>query len=331
MNTVILKETEGKVIPFNGQVKLPFKKPFVKAEQGIEFEGINSGIRSAVVKINNEFYKLKGIAPDAKKTHCNDGFTPFGCQLKSGAEDELFATRCMIEHYELAPYEPAGYFQYEMKHECSDELLCASVLRFNPKIRWKISSIDTRLRNVKFEKIRRDYDRGTIDAEQVKNEFNKLAQWIGFWYGALEKNNLSWGTTYRNGIMDTSIHNDNVLLYGVKEGAVASPVDFDDVEHEKNSFELKLLEGMLRPYDLKIYVIENFKGRIKVNSAEMHPFDIADDFQKCINNPFLDCAIAGYSPQELLNYPGFEKSEMRCFFQAGRKGEIPGFLEKSLF
>lgn len=274
MNHVILKQAEGKVIPFKENIDIPFKKPLVKSAQGINFEGIESGIRSVIVKVNNEIYKLKGVTPDTKKTHCSDGFTPFGCQVKSASINELNTTEILLDYSceknVSAPFEPVGYFQYNLVHEVTDEKLCASILRLNPKLKWDFNSIDKRLENFPFGCLRKEYDKGKRNIENVKKEFNKLAQWVGFWYGGLENNNLAWGVTYRNGLMDTNVHKENVLLYPAESGLIAAAVDFDGVEKGNDSkFELRLLEGILRPYDIVTYVFENLEGPVKVNYVDL--------------------------------------------------------------
>ena len=78
---------------------------------------------------------------------------------------------------------------------------------------------------------------------QIREKFtSKIGNWIGFWYGSLEKSNLSWGSIFfDSNYPQTNVGDHNIVLYPLNDRVGIGFVDLDK-SHENPSERVKDFE-----------------------------------------------------------------------------------------
>lgn len=359
MDEVYLKKASGSACSFNGN-DFPFSYPVVISDKEDGIKAFRSGYRSAIVDSNGLFYKLKGINPKPGETFCGDGFTPMGCQTEKACKIELRVTQLMhdygVKNGVPAPYVPAGSFDFGLKDELNQNL-CASVFKLNPKVSWD-GFLDHRLDNFCFvQTLKDEYDKGCRDCSKLGLEFNKIAQWVGFWYKCLVDNMIEWGSTFRNDVFDTNIHSGNVLLYKSGDGFIACPVDMDgcvNVSHikaeyraENVKFEVEYIEKFLCVFDAMMFGFKQKDSNVTINFTDImkfprkaekmdcHVFDLCIKYVSAVH-------MSPVSPRDLLLHLGCDPRDYldftsnyhnSAFFKSlrnGLSGEIPELIDAEL-
>lgn len=322
--TIYLEPTSGKTIPYNyTEIPSIFKEPLKKSDNITSLVGIASGDRSALIKSEDEIYKLKGIIPSDRKWLV--GNIPFGCLKETACLNELGASAAMNDFGSRngirAPMKPICYFQYETFFR--DEHVSCSVQAIKGDDR--LAEYDLRFLLAVEESFRRKLRNRNKISEIRELLTDRIGNWLGFWYGALERANLCWGSKFLKGkLLDTNVGAHNIVLHPTENGIGIGLVDLDYSHKNPNKkvreWELYHIKKILSSYDGTLYFLEN-----GCTLKSIRNYFIYQSTPLVKYEAFKDDSIRGVTP------PKEEDLEIIRYFEEGRKGRPPLPIDKEFF
>lgn len=324
---ISLSKCDGHTVPYKSTTPDMFETPLKITNEG-EISGISSGERSALVYESNEWYKIKGAHPSDKVYQVEDN--PVGGQKKSAAIQELNASNIMTRYGKkkgvVAPLTPVCYFDYEIPFQ--DETVCASVLTAHGDMRMTgfYGRFSELLSMLYKNGLRNDFIIFNIK-EQITN---RIGEWLGFWYGSLEDQNMCWGSLLLDmdkppyfRVFDTNVGLDNIVVYDVGDRIGLSLIDLDRcaVTNERiKKFELHRIRHMLEIFDGATHFLESS------NSIESIKHWMIDRWSKSVFNSEVFAKDV-----KIFDIPFPEEFEIMEYFKSGRKGHAPKPIDKEHF
>jgi len=325
IGVVYLEQTSGRVIPFgNEEVPQTFEKPLKKSDYKTDISGMPSGSRSVLIDLEGEMYKLKGIIPSNKGYEEVD--VPFGCLKTTACERELRATQVMykfgLKHGVKTPMRPVGYFQYDIIFHDEHVACCIQNVEGDDRFIDFFDSFHFCLEELYKRDLR---SRSKID--EVREQLtNRIGNWVGYWYGALERANLCWGSIFHKPRgLETNVGSHNMVVYPVNRGIGIGLVDLDKshrLTKKTKEYELNRIKKILSKYDGMLYFLE--KGR-ELSSLKL--YFIRQDWLSYGIPPFKK----GVDPFKGIPCPDEEEMEIIQHFENGRKGIQPLPIDKKFF
>jgi hypothetical protein len=321
-----LERTTGEVVSYNGnEIPTLFKTPLKKSDLD-SIVAVPSGQRSAIIETEGEVYKLKGIIPSNRKYE-EEG-VPFGCLKESSCLAELNASWVMTDFGNKKgvkpPLEPALYFRYGISFE--GEPVCCSVQKVGGEDRLVV--VGHNLMNTAEAAFKNNLRDGEKISEIRQRFTNRIGEWLGFWYGSLERANLCWGTIYFGSkAPQTNLGIHNIVLYPVDGGIGLSMVDLDkSYMHPSDrvkEYEINHIRKDLASFDSALYFLENGK----------HSSSIAAAYLQKMTSPHYPSGLfkKGSDPFHGVLLPKDDDLEIIKHFEQGRKGKIPEPIEKEFF
>lgn len=316
-----LAECGGSVVPY-GSRRAVFEKPLIKTEKPTGIRAHSSGRRSALLQLGGSRYKIKGSAP-SNEPYDNYG-TPVGGQRIGPANAELNTSGTVRDygsrHGIDAPMEPVCRFDYGIKFQGND--ISAPVLKVRGDMRLShfYPMFIDRLGQLSFE--------GVYDAGDLRDMANRLGEWLGFWYGALEKSGLCWGTVLRDdGKRDgrTNVGMHNVTFYHTKGGIGAGFVDLDEscaTDDVKKRFEIASIHRGLEALEGGLYFLENGSGKCPIANWVMGRW--VKSFA-----PPSNIFAEGFDPYD--GVPELDDFESVDRFERCRQGSLPRPIDEGTF
>jgi hypothetical protein len=323
---VYLEPTNGKVVPYGiNEVPPTFKIPLKKSSAVTCIRGVASGERTALMDSQNKRYKLKGIIPS------NNGYeeedVPYGCLKETACLRELDAAQAMTDFglkKEIpSPLKPVGHFQYETFFQDERVSCCVEEVKGDDRL----GQCNGKFLPTLEKAFRRGY-RNKEKISEVREQFtNRIGNWMGFWYGALENANLCWGSIFYHPIApQTNVGSHNIVLYPVDRGVGVGMVDLDKSHkgpsEKVRDWELDHIRKELSLYDGTLHFLE--KG---TKSEAMRNYFI-HQLAASINLPAFR---KGFDPFYGVNPPKEGEMEIIKCFEEGRRGVKPIPIEKDFF
>ncbi|NIO44724.1 MAG: hypothetical protein GTN36_04185 [Candidatus Aenigmarchaeota archaeon] len=321
-----LEGTSGDTVSYNNNEIPPlFRTPLKKSDVVTSIVGVPSGERTALIETGGEVYKLKGIIP-TNRAYEEEG-VPFGCMKESSCLSELNASQVMSDFGKKngveSALEPVSYFRYGISFE--GEPVCCPVQIVRGDNRLEI--IHIKMLEIIEEAFRKNL-RNKDKISSIKERFtSKIGNWIGFWYGSLERSNLCWGSIFFDlAYPQTNVGDHNVVLYPSDGGVAIGLVDLD--KSHKNpgervkDFELELIKKELALSDGLLYFLERGKKIETIHNYHIH------QTASCIN---LNAFRKGFDPFHGTPLPNEDELEILKHFEDGRKGKIPEPIDKEFF
>jgi len=324
--TIYLEPTSGKTIPYNyTEIPYIFKTPLKKSDNITDLVGTSSGDRSALIKSEDEIYKLKGIIPSDRRWEIGD--VPFGCLKETSCLNELNASATMNDFGSRngiqAPMKPVCYFQYEIYFR--GEHVSCSVQAIKGEDR--LIEYDDRFLFAVEEAFRRNLRNSNKISEIREQLTDRIGNWLGFWYGALERANLCWGSIFFNRkLIDTNVGSHNIVLYPFDNCIGIGLVDFD-MSHKNpdkgvREWELDHIKKTLSIYDGMLYFLENGS-----NVESIRKYFIRQSALSISIQAFRDDIVSFHG----VELPKEDDLEIMKHFEEGRGGRPPLTIDKEFF
>jgi hypothetical protein len=321
---VYLEQTTGEVIPYEDEeIPNAFKIPLKKSESITSTKGIASGNRTALVETDGKVYKLKGIIPTNKRYQIED--VPYGCLKETASLNELRASKVMhefgLKNGIEAPLKPVCYFKYDINFQGEPVSCCVQEARGDDRLEYQnnFSNIIEKAFNKNLR------NRNKIDdlREQLTN---RIGNWMGFWYGSLERANLCWGSTFFSSkFPETNVGVHNIIIYPVNGGVGVGLIDLDRSDETCKiikEFELEHIRKNLSCFDGMLYFLENGK------KAEYVCRYLINQIGSALS---LEMWKDGVDPFDGMSLPKEDELDIIKYFEKGRKGDKPLPIDKEFF
>lgn len=266
-------------------------KPKIKAPNS-DIKAIRSGIRSAIYKDNEKYYRLKGcgwedkgfIYEEIEIYHDENAIEKTrwlrGCQFLDTCKKELKVSEKLgvvfRKKNRFFPNKPLGMWVYETEH---DETPCAGLFETFGEIRLNdglLYILESRL------------SQNQANLQELKGLYFQIGQQIGNIKTLLNDSEYLWGTYFgKDGIFHSNAHINNIVTAKQKNMLVLGPLDFDLAyepgELKSREFEHKIrdensvLEASIKGWEvftpeLNIYQYENEKKESLRNKLRNYMF-----------------------------------------------------------
>jgi hypothetical protein len=314
----------GRVLPYDSG-PAAFDVPLIKTERGDGIPAYSSGRRSALLKVEGAWYKIKGVAPTDARFEGRD--TPVGGQKADAVARELNAANVMAEfgrEYGLtSPMSPECAFDYGRKFLGND--VYASVLQVGGD--YRLSNLASKL----IDALVGIRNNGVREAEELREMVNSMAGFLGFWYGGLERAGLCWGTlpvddpSSRRRVPRSSAGLHNIAFYAMDGGIGVGMVDFGKScakTRDKTEFEVGRMHNALKSLEGGLYFLEH--GR----DCEQIVNWMSEYMLKTIA-PKMSMFAQGVDPYD--GVPAPTEFESIRQFERGRRGSLPRALDATTF